>query len=202
MDSKPKIRFPKVTFNSPVVLCFVFICVGVQVLSTLTGGASTNAFFTFHTSSLSSPFEYFRLITFAFGHISWDHLIGNMSYILLLGPLLEEKYGSSRLALIILASALGVSVASIVIFHTGGVGASGVVFTFILLSSVTQVREGEIPLTFILVATLYLGQQLYGAIFVREFISYHGHIVGGTIGAVLGFLLPEKTATDSSSSIF
>ena len=196
-NGKPGMQLPKVTINSPVVLWFVIVCVAVQVVSTLTGGASTDALFTFHTSSLSSPLEFFRLVTFAFGHISWDHLIGNMSYILLLGPLLEEKYGSPRLVAVILTSALTCSIASIVIFHTGGVGASGVVFTFLILSSVTRVREGEIPLTFILVGTFYLCQQLYGAIFVRAFVSYHGHIIGGLTGAALGFLLPEKSSADS-----
>ena len=198
MESNPARRLPKITFNAPVVLGFTFICVAVQIVSTLTGGASTAALFTFHTTSLAHPLEYFKLVSFAFGHVSWNHLIGNMSYILLLGPLLEEKYGSPRLAAIIFASALVCSITSILIFHTGGVGASGVVFTFILLSSVTNLREGEIPLTFILVAVFYLSQQLYGAIFVRDYISYHGHIVGGLVGAAVGFLLPEKTGTQTS----
>ena len=36
-------------------------------------------------------------------------------------------------------------------------GASGVVFAFIMLSSFTCIKEKEIPLTFILVAVLYIG---------------------------------------------
>ena len=119
-----------------------------------------------------------------------------MSYILLLGPLLEEKYGSLRLMGIMLASALAGSIANLVLLHTGVVGASGVVFTFILLSSITGLRDGEVPLTFILVAVLYLGQQLYGAFFVRENISYLGHIAGGVVGTIVGFLMPaEKQGT-------
>lgn len=195
MYGSDKRRLPKIAINSPVVIWFTLICVVVQIVSTLSGGASTNAFFTFHTNTLARPLEYYKLVSFAFGHSGWDHLVGNMTYILLLGPLLEEKYGSRRLAVIILASAIACSVTSILIFHTGGVGASGVVFTFILLSSVTNLREGEIPLTFILVAVLYFGQQIYGALFVREFVSYHGHIVGGLVGSVVGFLLPEQSHT-------
>lgn len=195
MDARPTGSSPRITINAPVVLGFTFICVAVQVVSTLTFGASTQALFTFHASSLSHPSEWFKLVTFAFGHVSWDHLIGNMSYILLLGPLLEEKYGSTSLAAIILASAITCSLTSILVFHAGGVGASGVVFTFILLSSVTNLRSGEIPLTFVLVAAFYLCQQLYGAFFVRGLVSYHGHIVGGIVGAVVGFLLPEKSGS-------
>lgn len=194
MDTEAKKRLPKITFNAPVVLCFVAICVAVQLVSTITFGMSTKALFTFNVTSLANPLEWFKLVTFAFGHVSWDHLVGNMGYILLLGPLLEEKYGSKRLAVIILVSALACSITSILIFRAGGVGASGVVFTFILLSSVTSVREGEVPLTFVLVAVLYLGQQVYGALFVHDHVSYHGHIVGGIVGAVVGFLIPERTS--------
>lgn len=192
----------RITNNSPVVVGFVFICVVVQIVSTLTGGASTQALFTSRIGPLSDPLTYWCLVSHIFGHISWDHLIGNMSYILLLGPLLEEKYGSPRLVGIILASALAASIANIVLLRTTIVGASGVVFTFILLSSVTQVREGELPLTFVLVAALYFGQQIYGAIIVREHISYLGHIAGGVVGAALGFLLSGETTANQRNSIF
>ena len=190
--STGKRRLPKITFNSPVVLVFVFICVGVQVLSTITGGATTQMFFTAKPGPWTDPLTYLCLVTHIFGHAGWDHLIGNMSYILLLGPLLEEKYGSGRLVGIIFASALAASIANIVFLNVGVLGASGVVFTFILLSSVTGLREGELPLTFLLVAALYFGQQVYGAFFVRGNVSYLGHIAGGIVGGVVGFLLPAK----------
>lgn len=138
---------------------------------------------------------YVGLVSHIFGHASWEHLIGNMSYILLLGPLLEEKYGSGKLACIMLAG----NIANIVLLRTSIVGTSGVVFTFIMLSSVTGLREGELPLTFILVAALYFGQQIYGAVFVRDNISYLGHIAGGIVGFVVGFLLPTKSQSQSAS---
>lgn len=191
MDPSRSRKLPRITANAPVVIAFVAICVAVQVASTLTGGATTSALFTFYPGPWTSPLTYFRHVSHIFGHAGWDHLAGNMSYVLLLGPLLEEKYGSGRLAAIMLASALGCSLANeLLLPGTGIVGASGVVFTFILLSSVTSLREGEVPLTFVLVAALYLGGQVYGALFVRERISYLGHIAGGVVGAATGFLLP------------
>ena len=68
-------------------------------------------------------------------------------------------------------------------------GASGVVFAMVLLSSITSAGEGEIPLTFIVVAVLYLGQQVYEGIFVNDNISQIGHIVGGMVGSALGFVM-------------
>jgi len=63
------------------------------------------------------------------------------------------------------------------------------VFAMVLLSSITSVTEGTIPLTFILVAVLYIGQQVYEGIFVADNISQLGHIVGGVVGTALGFVM-------------
>ena len=60
----------------------------------LTGGASNRALFITYHSSLKAPMTYVRLFTHVLGHVDWEHFIGNMMYILLLGPMLEEKYGS------------------------------------------------------------------------------------------------------------
>ena len=66
-------------------------------------------------------------------------------------------------------------------------GASGVVFAFIILSSVTSVRTGEIPLTFILVAIIFLGQQVIQGVFATDNISNLSHFAGGVIGGAAGF---------------
>ena len=71
-------------------------------------------------------------------------------------------------------------------------GASGVVFAFILLASFTSFKEREIPLTFILVAILYIGQQIYQGIFVDDNVSQFTHILGGITGSVLGYNLNKK----------
>ena len=68
-------------------------------------------------------------------------------------------------------------------------GASGVVFAFILLVSFTNVREGEIPITFILVALIYIGQQVYEGIFFKDNVSNLSHILGGVVGAIAGYSL-------------
>lgn len=71
-------------------------------------------------------------------------------------------------------------------------GASGVVFALILLSSITSMKNGSIPITFILVAVIYIGQQVYQGIFVRDNVANLSHIIGGIIGAWLGFILNRK----------
>ena len=68
-------------------------------------------------------------------------------------------------------------------------GASGVVFALILLSSLTSIKEGEIPLTFILVAVIYIGQQIFQGVFIKDNVSNLTHIVGGVVGSCLGFVM-------------
>jgi GlpG protein len=71
-------------------------------------------------------------------------------------------------------------------------GASGVVFAFILLSSITSLKDGSIPLTFILVAVMYIGQQVYQGIFIQDNIANLAHIIGGAVGAILGFAMNRR----------
>lgn len=151
---------------------------------------------TYH-SSLTNPMTYFRFITHIFGHSGWEHFIGNASYLLLLGPMLEEKYGSKEWVEVIGMTAVVTGLMNYIFFwNTGLCGASGVVFAFIILASFTSFREGEIPLTFILAAVLFIGQQIYEGIMVRDNISNTAHITGGIVGAVIGYGSNRKSKYD------
>ena len=182
-----------ISVNSPVVLCFTAVCGMALVLGWATGGASTNAFFSVYHSALSSPLTWWRFVGHVFGHAGWQHFIGNIMLILVLGPMAEEKYGSGNLLVVIVATALATGIANYVFFpHARLLGASGVVFALILLSSITGAKDGGIPLTFLLVAGLYLGQQVYETFFVSGNVSHSAHIIGGITGAAMGFAMARK----------
>lgn len=66
-------------------------------------------------------------------------------------------------------------------------------FAFVMLASFTDFREGEIPITFILVAAIFIGQQVYEGIAVQNNISNMAHIVGGIVGAIIGYGLNVKS---------
>lgn len=184
----------KITFNALVVLGFAAICFIATLLNYLTNGKSNQMIFMTYHSSLMSPLTYLRLFTHIFGHDGWQHFIGNMAYILLLGPMLEEKHGPMKIIEVIAVTALVTGVINYVFFwNTALCGASGVVFAFILMASFTSFREGEIPITFILVAAIYLGQQIYDGVVLNDNISNMAHVVGGIVGGILGFLLNKKS---------
>ena len=193
----------KITNNSPAILGFALVSLGVLILNILTGGKSNQLLFMTWHSSLKSPLTYLRFFTHILGHSSWSHYIGNMAYILLLGPMLEEKYGSQKILEVMGITALVTALVLVTAGITGLVnyiffpavalcGASGVVFAFILLTSFTSFRAGELPVTVILVALIYLGQQVYEGIFLQDNISNLSHIIGGIIGAAIGYRLNVK----------
>lgn len=62
-----------------------------------------------------------------------------------------------------------------------------------MLASFTDFKEGEIPITFILVAAIFIGQQVYEGITVQNNISNMAHIVGGIVGAIIGYGLNVKS---------
>ncbi|MBQ2041864.1 MAG: rhomboid family intramembrane serine protease [Firmicutes bacterium] len=183
----------KIKLNSPLILGFVFLSLAAMILNITTGGASNRLLFMTYRSSLADPLTYVRFFGHALGHSGWQHYIGNMSYILLLGPMLEEKYGAKRLLGVMALTALITGLVNYFFFpHVALCGASGVVFAFILMTSFTSFKKGEIPITFILVAIVYLGQQVYDGIFIKDNISNMAHIVGGIVGAVSGYMMRKK----------
>lgn len=183
----------KITFNSPIILGFAAVCLIATLLNYITLGISNELLFMTYHSSLTSPMTYVRFVTHVFGHADWAHFIGNMSYILLLGPMLEEKYSSAVLIEVMVITAVITGLINYVFFPQYALcGASGVVFAFILLSSFTSFKEGEIPLTFILIAVLYIGQQVVQGITLDDNVSNMAHIIGGMVGGAVGYALNKK----------
>ena len=187
----------RITYNAPVVLTMVAISFLATLLNYITGGVLGQLLFMTYHSPLASPMTWLRAFTHIFGHVDWSHLIGNMSYLLLLGPMLEEKYSSRKLVAVIAITAFGTSLVNYLFFPNVALcGASGVVFAFILLSSFTSFKAGEIPITFILVAVFFIGQQIYMGIAEQVGISNMAHIVGGMIGGIAGYVLNREHEND------
>ena len=109
------------------------------------------------------------------------------SGLLVVGPPMEEKYGSKPLLCGMVFTALVTGVLQCVLFPRSGLlGASGIVFMLIMLSSLAGF-SGGIPVTMLLVAALYFGQQVYDIIFVHDNVANFMHIVGGLCGTAFGY---------------
>ena len=184
----------KIKYNAPTVLTYAFLSAGVLILSqTLFRSLTQQWFMVPGKGSFSSGNIrcWVTLFTHVLGHANWPHLVTNFSFILLIGPILEEIYGSGSLFVMICITAMVTGMLNVLFFSSNLLGASGVVFMMILLASFTNFSRGEIPLTFILVLILYLGRELFNSFGNSaggdQNISEFAHIVGGFIGSLFGF---------------
>ena len=177
-------------YNSPVVLSFALVSLGVLLLNLLTRGRSNVMLFSVYRSSLLQPLTYPRFFLHVLGHANFTHYISNMMLILVVGPPLEEKYGSRPLLWAIAVTAL---VSGLVhwLFFPGAalLGASGIVFMMIVMSSLAGMKDGAIPITLILVLLLYVGGEVVKGVTLSDNVSQLTHVIGGLCGAFLGISL-------------
>lgn len=180
----------KIQYNSPVVLSFALISLGVFFLNRLTGGWSNARLFSVYRSPASDLLTYPRFFLHVLGHGSLNHYIQNMMFLLVLGPGLEERYGSRNILWAIVLTAFVSGMIQWLFFpNTMLLGASGIVFMMIVMSSLAGMKSGCIPLTLILVLVLYIGGEVVDGITLRDNVSQLTHIIGGVCGAILGCTL-------------
>jgi membrane associated rhomboid family serine protease len=183
----------KIEYNAPVALSFALAALLALFLGWVTNGLTTSRLFCVYGSSWGDPLTYVRLFGHVLGHANLSHYINNMMLLLLVGPMVEEFYGSGRLLVMILLTAVITGLVDMIFFPTTALlGASGVVFMMIILASMVSYQRGRIPLTFFFVAAMYLGQEIYNGIFANDDISQLTHIIGGVLGLVFGLVFRRE----------
>ena len=175
-------------YNSFLILTFFFISLAALILKYITMGASNKHIFSSYRSSLANPLTYVRFFTHILGHSDWKHFSNNFLYILLIGPMIEEKYGSINLLIMILITAGFTGIINHIIGRKRILGASGIVFMLIMMSSFVNIEAGKIPITLILMFICYIVNEVIDAVFKKDDVSHTGHIIGAIFGVIFGFL--------------
>ncbi len=176
-----------VYYNSPVVLTFFFICLGILIINTLSKGILNMLLFSTYRASILSPLMYVRLIGHIFGHQGWTHFMSNFLTILLIGPMIEEKYGSMNLIMMMGITAVVIGLIHNIFSRNILLGASGIVYMMIALSSFVNIEAGKIPITLILIFIFYLVNEIIGAFLKFDNVSHMGHLLGAVCGVAFGF---------------
>lgn len=180
----------KLQYNAPVVLSFALLSLGALLLNFLTNGWANAALFSVYRSSLRELLTYPRFFLHVLGHANYSHYIGNMMLILVIGPALEERYGSHKLLTAILITAFVSGLIQFIFFPgTALLGASGILFMMIVMCSLSGMKEGCIPITLILVVLLYVGGEIVDGLTLRDNVSQLTHVVGGVCGAIIGIAM-------------
>lgn len=174
--------------NAPVTMAFASLCAIITGANYLTNDL-VNTFF--GTATLPG------IVLHIFAHADWDHLLSNMMMFFLLAPMIEEKYGSKTFTSMITATAICSGlILHFLLPHTSALGASGVVFMLICLSSFTGKDDG-FPITALFVVVCYLGREFGAMLFSVDNVSQLGHINGGILGAIIGVWGSRKTKESS-----
>ena len=186
-------KLKKIQYNSPVILTFTFLALVSYLLRYITSDTLTGLLFANYRTSFLDPMQYVRLFSYILGHANWAHFSGNFIIILITGPMLEEKYGSKVLVQLILVTAFVTGVIHTIFSSSALMGASGIVYMFIILSSFTNAERGKIPLTLIIVFFVFIGREIFGGAFAQDNISQLAHIIGGLCGALFAFKIKSSS---------
>ncbi|HSS08651.1 MAG TPA: rhomboid family intramembrane serine protease [Acidimicrobiales bacterium] len=135
--------------------------------------------------------QYYRLITAAFLHANFFHILFNMFALLILGPPVETAVGRVRFLGLYLMAALGGSVCSYLFSspNVAGVGASGAIFgvfgAYFVLARARRAETGGI-VALIAINLLFS--------FIDRAIDWRAHVGGLVTGLVIGgvYALAER----------
>jgi membrane associated rhomboid family serine protease len=182
------VKLLKIQYNAPVTLSFVFLALAALVLAEFTNGYTNIMLFSVYRASPSDPLTYIRLLGHVLGHAGINHYMNNIIIILLLGPMLEEKYGAKTMIWMMVTTAFITGLLFLATsVHGGLLGASGIVYMMILLSSFANWKKGGIPLTLIVASVFFIGKEFIAGATTVSNVSHMTHIIGGVCGAVFGF---------------
>ena len=189
-SATPLVTYVLIGINVALFL-LTFATTNVNVLANQGGGLYTS--WNLVPSQVLLADQYQRLITSAFLHLNLLHLAFNMLALYVVGPALEATLGRWRFLAVYLLSALGGSVAVLLLapLNSATVGASGAVFG-LFGAALLLYRQLRIdPRS--LVATLVINLVIT---FTLPFISWQGHVGGLLVGALAGIAiggLPTRT---------
>ena len=173
-------------YNSVLILSYFFISLIALILNTITSGKTNQVLFSSYRSSPLNPLTYIRFFTHAIGHTGWHHFSSNFLTMLLIGPMIEEKYGTLNLLIMMLITAGVTGIINTIISKKAILGASGNVYILIIHSSMVKLEVGKIPLRLVLIFLFYKPNEIIEGIFVKDNVSHMGHLIGAICGVIFG----------------
>ena len=101
--------------------------------------------------------------------------------------MIEEKYGTVNLLIMMLITAGVTGLINSIFSNKKILGASGIVFMLIVLSSFVNLQAGKIPITLILIFIFYIVNEILEGLFKNDKVSHLGHLLGAVCGFIFGF---------------
>ena len=198
----------KVSYDAPVTLTFVIVCAIIFLLNMLLAKSGKVAGFEKIFASPTSqagvlPFipkqvlSYLRLLLYIFGTFEINTLLSNLIMIVILGPAMEERYGSVIIGLMIFVSALFSGVLNACFSAESLVGALPVICMMVFLNAFMAFSKKTVPLTFIFVIILIAFMQIFSG---NNAIQTVICIAGGLCGSLFAFLTSPKMKAEKKAA--
>lgn len=197
----------KFTFDAPVTLTFAAISLIFFLVNTFICKGKLTELFLASPTSIGGQFPFFptkfisyaRLVFYVFGANSALTLMTNLIFILLLGPSMEERYGSVVIGIMIVVSAIFSAVLNACFCTTSLQGAIAVVFMMIFLNSFMSFSKKKIPVSFLAVFILFIVRECFGKS-TDEMIGILIGIAGGLCGSLFAFLASPRIKAEKKNS--
>ncbi len=131
--------------------------------------------------------EPWRIILALFAHANLEHLISNLSALVLFGLILEGRIGPKRVLSLFLISGIVINLLSP---YDRSLGASGAIFSIlgalVVLRPWMMVWVYSMPVPMLIAGLIWLGIDLLG-VFYPSSVANLAHIAGLLIGIISGF---------------
>jgi membrane associated rhomboid family serine protease len=183
--SQPRVKranpFRRSSGRPVVTISIIALCALVFVADFVTGGRVNQALMYYAPFTLIEPW---RALTAAFTHGGFIHIALNMYSLYIFGSALEQMLGRLRFAALYLISALGGSVAVLLLAPgVPVVGASGAIFGLFAAFFVIQRRLGirNPQIVILLVINMAAG-------FFIPNVSWQAHLGGAVVGALVALV--------------
>lgn len=134
-------------------------------------------------------FQFHQLITYMFLHSSITHIIFNMIGLLVFGPDIERKFGSSKFLKIYIVSGIIAGISHCLFIENPVVGASGAVWSLMVMYALYNPEHifhiyFFIPAKIKYIVSIFLALEFYLFFLGNGGISHAAHIGGALAGFI------------------
>lgn len=200
-----------IKYDSPVILTFAIASFIVFALDFFVFKKDfIKEFFVCHASKVFGDYEAFnfkafpdypKMIFHELGSTSWHSLLTGILIIMILGPSVEEKFGSVFTGLMIFMTSLISGILTATISHYTLTGSTGVIFTFMILSLITDISKKSFSLSAFFIFVVFIAIQLLESgneeknfiLFMQKNTGLFIEMIGGICGSLFGFMVTPKS---------